>query len=109
MIAILYAFVAGAVTAVAMPTRPSSSGSHKIHVKPRLSGSRPAEPVTHEAKDTDIEGAPTELTLADLMKHARHDGQGMVSVGPDSKAVSVCHGRACVCAGFQSFPRYSWL
>ncbi len=79
--------VAGAVATVAMPTRPSSSGSQKIHVKPRVSGSRPAEAVMSEAKDTDIEGAPTELTLADLMKHARHDGQGMVSVCPCPKCV----------------------
>jgi hypothetical protein len=49
----------------------------KIHVKPRVSGTRPAETLQPEAKDTDVEGAPTELTIADLMKHARHDGKGM--------------------------------
>ncbi len=70
----------GAVAAPIGLTRPSSSGSQKIHVKPRVSGGRPAEAVMSEAKDTDIEGAPTELTLADLMKHARHDGKGVVSV-----------------------------
>ena len=47
-------------------------------MRPSTSSERQPEPTGAEAKDTDIEGAPTEVTIADLMKHARHDGQGMV-------------------------------
>ncbi len=39
-------------------------------MRPSTSSERQPEPTGAEAKDTDIEGAPTEVTIADLMAGA---------------------------------------
>jgi hypothetical protein len=85
---------AGAATAEAAVdgslARPSSGqGSKKVNVRPS------SPPKDH----TDIEGGSGRHTIAELMKHARHDGKGMVRycLLPLSKAISrcACHQRSC--------------
>ena len=54
------------------PSRPSSSGSSKVHVKPKAVRERGPQ-VT-----ADVETGGNPPTVADLMKHARHEGQAKV-------------------------------